>query len=799
MTKTLMIRGHCRCGRRPSKLIAALAMLAAVFCVLAAVPAGGDADGASVDAMPDGGHQSGWMPLASDAADGGTTDGSGVVEVSSDVSKDSGYSGRTDIKVLKFTGDVEIGEYAFKGCSSLGTLQFGPGNIAIGENAFYGCTGLVSVTISASVSEISSSAFSGCTGLSGFDVDSGNANYCDADGVLFNKDGTVLVTYPAGKADEKYTVPSGVSKIEQYAFSGCSSLKAVESVSTAIFVDYLGFDGCASLATVVFKGGADVSASAFYGCTGLQTVEFGSGTTAIAENAFNGRSSLKTLQFGSGTTTIAKNAFKGCKGLEIIDLREATAAKIDGDAFAEHSTGLSGKAAFYDTDGTTRLTSDAQLAGSYFKAVDKKGQKFVKASTVTIDCGNGETSRKMCIIGDTIDLPSAPTKEGHAFVSWKVGDDVVSSPYTMPAEDVIFTATWKVLQYGYTVEYQDSEGKTLREPTTGTADYGSTVAATPIEIEGHASPTPGSILIGIDPEKNVAVLVYAINEYTITFSSGTGKEWSQKALFGETIALPGENCDVSKEGCTLAGWSKVGGDGSSVAFELGSAYAVKSDAKFEAVWAEGRSNIVYIVDGSADGSDGTGSGSVVPVDGDQAVIDGSGPEKEGCTFAGWISCSDPKAVIAPGMPMSVTEPLYLRPYYIEDGAQVFKVTLDFGNGTVLSLSVEPGMSVLLPGSDVMKRDGYRFVGWKAVPGASGSGSGEMVNGQTYAITDSDVSLAAVWELRSSGDLDDDPYIPNQVSSVDRSVDSNADLYVLLAAIAATAGSIFAIGFTSRRP
>lgn len=47
----------------------------------------------------------------------------------------------------------------------------------------------------------------------------------DENGVLFNKDKTELIYYPAGKTDTKYSVPEGTRKIAENAFLECLNLK----------------------------------------------------------------------------------------------------------------------------------------------------------------------------------------------------------------------------------------------------------------------------------------------------------------------------------------------------------------------------------------------------------------------------------------------------------------------------------------------------------------------------------------------------------------------------------------------
>lgn len=60
---------------------------------------------------------------------------------------------------------VEIGDEAFRNCTSLQNLVLPRTLVRIGPGAFYECTGLTSVTIPNSVSSIGETAFWGCTGM----------------------------------------------------------------------------------------------------------------------------------------------------------------------------------------------------------------------------------------------------------------------------------------------------------------------------------------------------------------------------------------------------------------------------------------------------------------------------------------------------------------------------------------------------------------------------------------------------------------------------------------------------------
>jgi uncharacterized repeat protein (TIGR02543 family) len=147
-----------------------------------------------------------------------------------------------------------IGKNAFSLCASLASVDIPNSVISIGYDAFFGCHSLTNVTIPSSVTHIEKNVFNNCTGLISINVDNGNTNYSSDNGVLYNKDKTFLIAYPAGKAGNNFVIPDSVTRMEEYAFRGCVYLKNVTIPEGITSIASWAFIDCNSLTSVTFEG-----------------------------------------------------------------------------------------------------------------------------------------------------------------------------------------------------------------------------------------------------------------------------------------------------------------------------------------------------------------------------------------------------------------------------------------------------------------------------------------------------------------------------------------------------------------
>ena len=183
-------------------------------------------------------------------------------------------------KVMITSGVISIGDYAFKGCSSLTSITI-PGSVtSIGYSAFKGCSSLTSITIPGSVTSIGYSAFKGCSSLTSI------------------------------------TIPSSVTNIKDSTFKGCSSLTSIIIPSSVTSIGSAAFEGCSSLTSITIPSSVtSIEVWAFYECSSLTSITIPSGVTSIGGATFLRCSSLTSITIPSGVTSIGGYAFFECSNL----------------------------------------------------------------------------------------------------------------------------------------------------------------------------------------------------------------------------------------------------------------------------------------------------------------------------------------------------------------------------------------------------------------------------------------------------------------------------------------------------
>lgn len=199
-------------------------------------------------------------------------------------------------------GLTSIESSLFSDCVKLAEVKI-PGSVTeIKNNAFYNCKSLTSLDISANVSAIGNAFALGCSKLQAFNVDAANTSFRGIDGVLFDATAATLIAYPGGKSGV-YTVPSGVAKIQNYAFNSCTAITGILFPEGLKSIGMSAFYGCSGLKTLALPESIDsVNSMAFFMARSIESVRLPNHQAYIGNNAFSANA-LSSLVIPEGFTT----------------------------------------------------------------------------------------------------------------------------------------------------------------------------------------------------------------------------------------------------------------------------------------------------------------------------------------------------------------------------------------------------------------------------------------------------------------------------------------------------------------
>lgn len=241
-----------------------------------------------------------------------------------------------------------IGSGAFIGASEITEICVPDSVKTIESHAFESCSSLKSVYFGSALENVADDIFYECSSLETIDVADDNKVLSVENNVLFNKDKTEIVKYPAKKADKEFTIPStvktinrqafyrveylenlvipeGVETLEEEAITGCSELKYIEIPDSVTSMDY-GFSNCPKLEGVfIGKNVNNIDMySSFRDCNSLVSIEVDEENSSYA--------SVDGVLYNKDITTIIKFP----KGLDMHTFElPLTVKEVNSSAFSD--------------------------------------------------------------------------------------------------------------------------------------------------------------------------------------------------------------------------------------------------------------------------------------------------------------------------------------------------------------------------------------------------------------------------------------------------------------------------------
>ena len=205
-----------------------------------------------------------------------------------------------------------VATQAFSGC--LLTDVAIPNSVTrIEDSAFLFCNGLTNITIPGSVTNIGNQAFMDCHSLTAITVEPSNLFYSSgASGVLFNRNKSTLMQYPAGRAGA-CIIPASVTTIGDWAFAQCYRVTSVTMGDGVTSIEGAAFMNCFSLTNVSLPASVtNIAIMAFSGCSRLSNIVIPNRLTTLQEGVFGGCMSLISVTIPASVTRVEQGTFANC-------------------------------------------------------------------------------------------------------------------------------------------------------------------------------------------------------------------------------------------------------------------------------------------------------------------------------------------------------------------------------------------------------------------------------------------------------------------------------------------------------
>ena len=207
---------------------------------------------------------------------------------------------------------TKIDDLVFNGCTNLSDIELPKGLRKIGKSAFKNCKSLTKMNIPTSVVSISDAPFRGCENMKSIKVEPKNMHYKSEpnkrdgnDHVLFNKNKSTLIAYPANSREVQYDIPDSVTIISDWAFCDSKKLNRLSMPDSVI----------------------EIGEGAFCNCTLLDEIEIPDSVVKIDDCVFRGCASLESVIIPDSVKDMGWGIFDGCEDKVVVYCNEGSLAQ----------------------------------------------------------------------------------------------------------------------------------------------------------------------------------------------------------------------------------------------------------------------------------------------------------------------------------------------------------------------------------------------------------------------------------------------------------------------------------------
>ena len=250
-----------------------------------------------------------------------------------------------------------------------------------------------------------------------------SAQNFEVDGIYYNITSSttkeVAVTYSGSSyssVENEYTgdvvIPESVvyndviysvTSIGSCAFYGCTGLSSVEIGNSVTSIERWAFCHCSGLTSIEIPNSVtSIGEGAFFGCKGLTSIEIPNSVTSIGKEAFRECRGLTSVEIPNSVTSIGELAFYLCSGLT-------------GELVIPNSVTSIGRGAFYACPGLTSVVignSVTSIGDEAFRGCSGLTGELVIPNSVTTIGGSAFSD---CRGLTSVTIPNSVTSIGVAF------------------------------------------------------------------------------------------------------------------------------------------------------------------------------------------------------------------------------------------------------------------------------------------------------------------------------------------------------------------------------------------------